>query len=112
MKAIQKSIIMAGIAVMAACPVSALAADATAPAAASGLTFGIVDMSKVLQTTDAAKDVVAQIEAKRKEYKEKTSKEDDALRAAAQDFEKNKSSLSKDAYESKAKELNEKYTGE
>jgi Skp family chaperone for outer membrane proteins len=113
MKTISKTIVIMGISAMAGLSAPALAADAPAAApAAGGLTFGIVDMNKVMQTTDAAKDVFSQMEAKRKEYQGQISKEEDTLRAAGQDLEKQKETLGKDAYEQKGKALQEKFVNE
>lgn len=114
MKTIKKTIAIIGISALAGVSMPAFAADAPAPAApaAGGLTFGIVDMNKVMQTTDAAKDVFSQMEAKRKEYQTQISKEEDTLRAAGQDLEKQKDTLGKDAYEQKGKALQEKFMNE
>src|SRR4051812_4284346 len=118
MKTIKKTIVIMGISAMAGLSLPALAANAPAPAApamaapAVGLTFGIVDMNKVMQTTDAAKDIFNQMEAKRKEYQAQISKEEDTLRAAGQDLEKQKGTLAKEAYEQKGKALQEKFVNE
>ena len=113
MKMIKKTIMIAGISAIAAFSAPAFAADApaaTAPAAAAstGLTFGIVDMNKVMQTTDAAKDIFNQMEVKRKEYQAQISKEEDSLRSAEQEIVKQKDTLSKDAFEAKRKAFEEK----
>jgi len=115
MNTIKKIIVIIGIAAMGGLSLPALAVDA--PAAAAALvagtpTFGIVDMDKVMQTTDAARDIFNQMEAKRKEYQAQISKEEDSLRAAGQDLEKQKTPLGKDAYEQKAKALQEKFVNE
>jgi outer membrane protein len=115
MNTIKKTIVIFGIAAIGGLSLPALAADAPAAATApatSAPTFGIVDMDKVMQTTEAAKDIFNQMETKRKEYQAQISKEEDSLRAAGQDLEKQKNTLGKDAYEQKAKALQEKFDGE
>ena len=105
MKTIKNTILMMAISTLVAFSSPALAAaDAPAPAApATGLTFGIVDMNKVMQTTDAAKDIFSQMEVKRKEYQTQISKEEDSLRSAEQEIVKQKDTLSKEAFEQKRK---------
>jgi Skp family chaperone for outer membrane proteins len=83
----------------------ALSANDPAPAA---LSFGVIDMNKVMQVTDAAKDVFSQLEGKRKEYQANISKEEDILRTAEQDILKQKDSLSKEDFDKKRKEFEEK----
>ena len=108
MKTVKNAIIMLGISAIAAFVTPALAADAPAAPASAGPTFGIVDMNKVMQTTDAAKDIFSQLDSKRKEYLAQISKEEDSLRSMQQELEKDKS-LSKDAMEGKKKAFEEKY---
>lgn len=83
----------------------AFAADEPAPAAQ---TFGVIDMNKVMQITNVAKDIFSQMEVKRKEYQANISKEETSLRAAEQEILKQKDSLSKDEFEKKRKEFEEK----
>jgi outer membrane protein len=109
MKTVKNTLLMLGIFAIAAFSAPALAADAPPAPAAAGLTFGIVDMSKILQTTDAAKDIFAQLDAKRKEYLAQISKEEDSLRALQQDLDKQKGTLSKEALADKSKAFEEKY---
>ncbi len=82
----------------------------TAPALAASdmTTFGIVDMNKVMQVTDAAKGIFTQLEGKRKEYQGQISKEEDSLRSAEQEIMKQKDTLSKDDFEKKRKTFEEK----
>lgn len=102
MKAFKRIILTAGIAVLAGTAVPALAADG------GGHTFGVIDMTKVMQKTDAAKDIFSQLEAKRKEYQSQIAKEEDALRAAEQEIIKQKDSLSKDEFDKKRAGFEEK----
>lgn len=90
---------------MMALAAPAFSADGAAPAAQI---FGIVDMNKVMQTTEAAKDIFSQMEVRRKQYQTDISKEETALRAAEQDILKQRESLSKEAFEKKRKEFEEK----
>jgi Skp family chaperone for outer membrane proteins len=83
----------------------AFAADEPASAASA---FGVVDMNKVMQITDVAKDIFSQMEVKRKEYQTNISKEETSLRAAEQEILKQKDSLSKDEFDKKRKEFEEK----
>jgi len=109
MNTIKNTVLMMGISAMAAFSAPALAADAPAAApAAGGQTFGVVDMNKVMQTTDAAKDIFAQMEVKRKEYQAQISKEEDALRSSEQELVKQKDTLSKEAFEGKRKAFEDK----
>jgi outer membrane protein len=110
MKTIKNTILMMGISAMAVLSAPVFAADA--PAAAGGLTFGIVDMNKVLQTTDAAKDIIAQMEVKRKEYQAQIVKEEDSIRSAGQELVKQKDTLAKAAFEEKYKALDERSSQE
>lgn len=71
-------------------------------------TFGVVDMNKIMQTTDAAKDVFAQLEAKRKEYQAQITKEEDTLRAAEQSLLAQKDKMSKEELEKKRREFDGK----
>lgn len=81
--------------------VPALAAD-PAPAA---LSYGVVDMNKVLQTADAAKGLIAELDAKRKEFQTQLTKEETALRTSEQEILKQKDKLSAADFEKKRKEF-------
>jgi outer membrane protein len=86
-----------------------MAASISFPAlAAETPIFGVVDMNKVMQKTDAAKDIFGQLEDKRKEYQAQISKEENTLRSAEKEIIKQKDSLSKDEFERKRKEFEEK----
>ncbi len=115
MKTIRKTILMMGVSAMAGFSSPVLAADAPAPTAAApaaGQTFGVVDMGKVMQSTDAAKDVFSQLEVKRKEFQIQISKEESSLSADGQQLEKQKDTLSKTDYEEKANALQARFTQE
>ena len=110
MKTIKNTVLIMGIFTLAAfsVPTQATAAPSPAAAPAAGLTFGIVDMNKIMQTTDAAKDIFSQMEVKRKEYQTQISKEEDSLRSAEQEIVKQKDKLPKDAFETKRKAFEDK----
>ena len=108
MKTVKNTILVLGISAIAALSTQAMAADAPA-APAAGLTFGIVDMNKVMQTTDAAKDIFSQLDDKRKEYLAQISKEEDTLRTTQQELGKDKDKLSKEAFDEKRAAFEEKY---
>lgn len=93
MKTIKNMILAATLAATTAWSLPAAAADA--------VTFGIVDMNKVMQVTEAAKGVFSQLESKRKEYQSHIAKEEDALRSAEQEIMKQKDTVSKDEFEKK-----------
>lgn len=105
--------LLATVGFLALTGLSTAAWSADAPAAsAGGLTFGIVDMNKVLQTSDAAKDIFSQMESKRKEYEGQISKEEEALRKEGDALKQQKATLSKEAFEEKAKALQGKFIQE
>lgn len=99
---IKLSVLALSVVSMMSFTAPAFAADAAAHAS---LTFGVIDMNKVLRDTDAAKDVFSQLEVKRKEYQTQISKEEDTLRAADQAIMKEKEKLSKEEFEKKRKEF-------
>jgi Skp family chaperone for outer membrane proteins len=99
---IKLSVLALSVVSMMSFTAPAFAADA---AAHTSLTFGVIDMNKVLRDTDAAKDVFSQLEVKRKEYQTQISKEEDTLRAADQAIMKEKEKLSKEEFEKKRKEF-------
>lgn len=115
MKTTRKTLqLLTAAAIMASLAVPAFAADAAATAAAAPAapTFGVVDMNKVLQTTNAAKDVISQMESKRKEFQAQIAKEEEGLRTMEKDLAKQKETLAKEAFEEKYKALQEKFVQE
>lgn len=82
---------------------------AAAPAiAAEPMNYGVVDMNKVLQTADAAKGLIADLDAKRKEFQTQIAKEETALRTSEQEILKQKEKLSQADFEKKRKEFETK----
>ncbi len=102
MDTLKKTILLTGMAAIMALSTPSLAADKPEGTLQS---FGVVDMNKVLQTTDAAKDIFSQLESKRKEYQSQISKEEENLRSAEQEILKQKDTLSKEAFDKKRKEF-------
>lgn len=102
----KKILMMTAIAAMMASP--ALAADDKAAAPLPGYTFGIVDMTKVVKETDAAKDILKQWEGKRKEYQAQVTKGEESLRTANDALVKEKDKLSKEALADKGRAFDEK----
>lgn len=74
----------------------------------SALKYGVVDMSKIIQSTDAAKGIFNDLENKRKEYQVQIKKEEDTLKAAEQEILKMKAKLPQEEFEKKAKEFETK----
>jgi Skp family chaperone for outer membrane proteins len=105
MKTIKRTMLLAGAAAMMGFVTPVLAAT---PPAASAPTFGVVDMNRVMQTTDAAKDIFSQLEGKRKEYQAQIAKEETTLRSAEQSIVKQKDTLSKEEFEKKKMQFEEK----
>ncbi len=104
MKTITKTLLAISLSAMTAFSMPAMAA---APAA-SGQTFGVVDMNQVLQSTDAAKSIFKQMDARRKRYQAEISKAENSLRASEEELQKQKDTLSKSAFEDKQKAIEEK----
>ncbi|MCK5556705.1 MAG: OmpH family outer membrane protein [Alphaproteobacteria bacterium] len=104
MKTMKKILLLAGIVTMTVIALPAIAANKTIPVP-SVQSFGVVDMSKVMQTTSAAKDIFSQLDSRREEYQILISKEEGILRAAGQKIEKQKNSLSKNEFDKKRKEF-------
>src|SRR4051812_50038792 len=80
------------------------AAAADTPAALQPQFFGVVDTNKVVRESAAAKEVMSSLEGKRKEFRTEVAKEEDAVRTAGQEFDKQKETLSKDKLVDKRKE--------
>ncbi|MFH1158136.1 MAG: OmpH family outer membrane protein [Pseudomonadota bacterium] len=105
----KRIILLAGIAAMAGFALPALAADEPTPTPVPVVqSFGVIDMSKVMQTTSAAKDIFSQLDGRRKEYQVQISAEEEALRAAGQEIEKLKDTFSKNEFDKKRREFEEK----
>jgi outer membrane protein len=94
--------------VLAVAAVAVLAIAAPAVAQAQEGKFGVVDMGKVLREATAAKSVLEELEAKRKEFQSKVEKEEKALREMEQGIAKQREKLSKEDFEAKVKEFQEK----
>lgn len=105
-KTVLSFLAVAGFAALLMPAAPALAAD---PVAAPGLAgIAVVDMNKVLQVSEAAKDARNQLEAKRKEYQDQITSQETSLRSSEQELIKNKSSLSEEEFNKKRAALEEK----
>jgi outer membrane protein len=80
-------------------------------AAATDIKLGVVDMNKIMQSTDAAKGIFDELEGKRKEFQAQIAQEEESLRNAEKEIVKKKDSLSKDEFDSKRKEFEDKVAG-
>lgn len=89
----------------------ATAADAlTAPThASSTTTIAIVDTQKILEQSSAAKKIREQIDKKAEEFKADSSKKEDYFKKKYEDLEKQKTVLSKEAFEKKNAELSKEF---
>lgn len=96
---IKLALLAAAFSVLAAMP---------AAASPSPATFGVIDLNAIMQTSDAAKGILSALEGKRKEFQAQILKEEDALRAAGQQFEKEKATLDKDKLEARRRALDER----
>ncbi len=82
---------------------------AGAPAqAAETLSFGVIDMSRVMKETDAAKGIFAELESKRGEYQKQVKKEEDSLRTAEQEIIKQKDKMSEEEFKKAKMSFEEK----
>src|SRR5690554_4115315 len=80
-----------------------------APAAfAEDNTFGVIDMTRVMKETDAAKGMLAEMEAKRKEYETQINKEGDALAKVRSDLSEKRSKMSEEEFDKANKDFEEK----
>ncbi len=78
---------------------------ADAPAPAQMLPIAVVDMTRIMQVSEAAKNIQSQLETKRKEYQEKIAVQENTLRSAEQELIKQKSSLSEEEFGKKRTEF-------
>ena len=85
-----------------------VASFAAASPALAETNFAVVDMQKVMETTDVAKDIFQQLDAKRKEFQTEISKEEETLRAAEKSIMDSKDSISKNEFENKRKAFEDK----
>ncbi len=113
MKTIKTTLMALALAAAVSAPAFAApapAAVAAAPAAApAAFTFGVIDMSKVLNASDAAKDIYAQLNDKSKQYQSEISKEEDALRGIQASLMKDKDKISKEEMDKKRTEFETRF---
>lgn len=72
------------------------------------IAYGIVDMGQVLQQSEAAKGILAEMEKKRKEYQDQIEKEETKLRVDEEAIIKQRDTVTKDEFEKKRKAFEEK----
>lgn len=92
---------LAAVAVVLGAVVVAPAVSHAQAAAKTGVSIGILDIDKLIQQSDAAKGIMTEMEAKRKEFEAQISKEEKALVASEQEILKQKEKLSKEEFEKK-----------
>lgn len=84
-----------------ALPVAAQAADAN-------YSFGVIDMTRVMKETDAAKGIFAELESKRSEYEKQIQKEGDSLAQLEKDLVAKKPKMSEEEFNKARKDFEEK----
>jgi Skp family chaperone for outer membrane proteins len=84
------------------------AAATTAAPVAQKLTVMVVDVQQLLQSSDAAKMVRSQIEAKRAEYAKEISRQEEVLRQERDALQRQQASLSPAALSAKGREFQAK----
>lgn len=95
------------LAAMAVLVMVGFGADAVYAQEAS-VKYGVVDMNRVMQATDAAKGILSDLEGKRKEYQTQIKKEEDTLNAAEKEIIKQKETLSAAEFDVKRGEFQKK----
>lgn len=98
------ALVAAGL--LAAAP--AMAAETPAPAAAKSVSFGIMDMEGVLKKSTAGADILATVDAKRKEYEGLIAKEEAALKKEKEDIVKQRDKMTEIEFENKRKAFEQK----
>lgn len=81
-------------------------------AAYAETSIGVVNVTKILQDSKAAKSATAQLQAKQKAFQNDLDAKEKALHAESQALEKQKNSADKAAFEKKVKEFREKAANE
>ena len=104
-----KNLLVSTVAVMGlVVMISAPARAEDAPAAAQNFPIAVVDMNKVMQVSEAAKDARDQLEAKRKSYQDQIATQESALRSTEQELAKQKASMSEADFNKKREEFESK----
>jgi len=67
--------------------------------------YGVIDMTRVMKETSAAKGIFSELESKRAEYQKQVQKEEDTLRTAEQEIIKQRSKLSEEEFNKKRREF-------
>lgn len=88
----------------------ALLALSSAAHAEDALKVAVVNVQKVMAESTAAKNIREQLESKQKTFQSELTKKAESLQKEKQDIAKQQSVLSKEAFETKAREFNKKET--
>jgi len=88
----------------------AIAAEKAAEASGQSVRFGILNLDRVLQDSDAAKGIMAELNAKRKEYEAQITKEEKSLLSAEEEIRKQKSKMTEEEFGKKRTEFEKKLT--
>jgi outer membrane protein len=83
-------------------------AETSVSVVGSGGSYAVVDMNRIMQTSDAAKDIAANVESKRKEYQAQITKIEEDLRSFETAVMKEKDKLTQEQLEKKRKEFESK----
>jgi len=75
---------------------------------AEPINFAVVNMKKVMETIDVAKNIFKQLDAKRKEFQKEISEKEKKLREEERNILNNKDNLSKNEFQNKRKEFEAK----
>ena len=69
---------------------------------------GLVDMTRLVDASDAGKDILKVVQSKSKEFEAQVKREEDALRSASQELFKQKDTLSREEFEKRYRALDQK----
>ena len=85
-----------------------LVMPAVSQAAENALTFGVIDMGRVMKETEAAKGIFTALESKRSEYEKQIQKEGDTLAQLEKDIIAKKPKMSEEEFNKARKDFEEK----
>ena len=87
---------------------SLLVMPAVSHAAEGNFTFGVIDMTRVMKETEAAKGIFTALESKRSEYEKQIQKEGDTLAQLEKDIVAKKSKMSEEEFNKSRKDFEDK----
>lgn len=76
--------------------------------AAEGVTLGVIDMTRVMKETEAAKGIFSALESKRSEYEKQIQKEGDTLAQLEKDIIAKKPKMSEEEFTKARKDFEDK----